>query len=35
MKLYQWYDTLIVASDEADVRRLMKGNYILDSRTDF
>lgn len=33
MKLYQWYDTLIVAKDEIDVRKLMKEVHGIDGRS--
>lgn len=33
MKLFQWSDTLIVAQDEKDVRKLLKEQRDLDGRT--
>lgn len=33
MKLYQWFDTLIVAEDEADARNLLKEQRGLHGRS--
>jgi hypothetical protein len=33
LKLYQWYDELIVAEDEADVRKCLKEQRDYDGRT--
>lgn len=33
MKLFQWFDTLIVAEDEKDVRVLLKEQKGLDGRS--